>query len=244
MWNLTCHAVDNELSSLPMTEILKNFQKEHASAYDQKFQKLSPFKDALHLSTQIALKSLPTDAHILVVGAGTGAELVFLAKEYPQWQFTAVEPSEDMLDVCRGKLDAEGLSERCRLHLGYVDELPGDAVYHGATSILVSQFLLNLEDRRAFFQAIAERLRPGGRLVTADLAHCGEDHEKVWDLWLQAISLLGGGPEQIADYDKNVKQGVSFFSDLEMKDLLTSAGFERTSHFFRTILINGWVASL
>ena len=227
-----------------MTEILKNFQKEHASAYDQKFQALSPFKDALHLATQIALKSLPEDARVLVVGAGTGAELFFLARRYPRWQFTAVEPSEDMLEVCREKVEDEGLSDRCRLHLGYVDELPTEAVYHGATSLLVSQFLMKIEDRRAFFQDIARRLLPEGRLVTADLAHCGEDHERVWELWLQAISLLGGGPEKIAEYDKNVKQGVSFFSDLEMKELLASAGFEKCTHFFKTILINGWVAKL
>ena len=227
-----------------MTEILKNFQKQHASAYDQKFQKLSPFKDALHLAAQIALKSLPDDARVLVVGAGTGAELIFLANQYPRWHFTAVEPSEDMLDVCRGKLEDEGLSDRCRLHLGYVDELPTETVFRGATSILVSQFLLKLEDRRAFFRAIARRLLPGGRLVTADLAHCGEDHDQVWDLWLQGISLLGGGPEQVAEYDKNVKRGVSFFSDLEMKELLASAGFEQSSHFFKALLINGWVACL
>lgn len=226
-----------------MTEILKNFQKDHAAAYDERFQKLAPFKDALHLSTQLALKTLPKDAHILVVGAGTGAELLYLAKEYPQWQFTAVEPSEDMLDVCKEKVERVGLFDRCRFHQGFVDELPGEAVYHGATSLLVSQFLTKLDDRRAFFSAIAKRLLPGGRLVTADLANCGEDDEQIWQLWLLAISLLGGGSEHVAEYKKSVKQGVSFLSNAEMKALLTSAGFERSSHFFKTLLINGWMAT-
>ncbi len=226
-----------------MSEILKNFEKEHATSYDQKFQKLAPFKEALNLATQLALKTLPEQARVLIVGAGTGAELIFLAHQYPRWRFTAVEPSGDMLEVCRGKVNHEGLAHRCQLHQGYVHELDSGPAFHGATSLLVSQFLMDLDDRRAFFQDIRARLLPGGCLVTADLAHCGDDHQQVWKLWLQAIGHLGGGPEQVEEYERNVKRGVSFLGDSEMKELLASAGFGQSSLFFRTILINAWLAN-
>ncbi|MFT7681755.1 MAG: tRNA (cmo5U34)-methyltransferase [Moritella dasanensis] len=36
-------------------------------------------KDALHLSIRILLSDLPENANILCVGAGTGAELIYLS---------------------------------------------------------------------------------------------------------------------------------------------------------------------
>ena len=51
------------------------FQGDEASAYDNRFAKLAPFKEALHLVLSMALADLPVDARVLCVGVGTGAEL-------------------------------------------------------------------------------------------------------------------------------------------------------------------------
>jgi tRNA (cmo5U34)-methyltransferase len=59
------------------------FDESHAAAYDERFAKLAPMQDALHLVTQLALAELPADARVLCVGAGTGAELVHLAGALP-----------------------------------------------------------------------------------------------------------------------------------------------------------------
>lgn len=77
------------------------FGEAHAAAYDQRFAKLAPMRDALHLLIGAVLADLPADARILSVGAGTGHELIYLARKFPQWRFAVVEPSAPMLEICR-----------------------------------------------------------------------------------------------------------------------------------------------
>ena len=51
------------------------FDAAHAEVYDQQFAGMSALKDALHLVVESQLSELPPAAHLLVVGAGTGAEV-------------------------------------------------------------------------------------------------------------------------------------------------------------------------
>jgi len=91
------------------------FSEEQARRYDERNRKLAPITEALHFATSLVLEDLPARARILSVGAGTGAELVSLAKSFPQWSFVAVEPSRSMLEVCRERVQRAGLSDRCEL---------------------------------------------------------------------------------------------------------------------------------
>jgi len=51
------------------------------------------------------LSESPSDSRVLIVGAGTGAELINLANYFPLWNFTVVEPASAMLDVCRQRAE-------------------------------------------------------------------------------------------------------------------------------------------
>ncbi|RYD68316.1 MAG: class I SAM-dependent methyltransferase, partial [Verrucomicrobiaceae bacterium] len=88
------------------TPSLTVFGPEQAAAYDARFAKFAPMRDALHLLAGSILATLPEDARILCVGAGTGAEVLALAQRFPHWRFTAVEPSAPMLELCRQKATA------------------------------------------------------------------------------------------------------------------------------------------
>ncbi|MCX6048907.1 MAG: class I SAM-dependent methyltransferase, partial [Chloroflexi bacterium] len=143
---------------------------QQAASYDQQWRKLAPINDALHLLTSTVLSELPPQAKILCVGAGTGAEILYLAQKFPEWRFTAVEPSTAMLDVCRRRVEEQGIAARCLFHAGYLDSLPSHGSFDAATAFLVSQFILEREVRSKFFQSIAERLCPTGLLVSSDLA--------------------------------------------------------------------------
>ena len=60
-----------------------SFDMERAILYDQRNSKLSALSASLHLQMRTILSGLPSDANILCVGAGTGTELLYLAKEFP-----------------------------------------------------------------------------------------------------------------------------------------------------------------
>ena len=89
------------------------FDQERALSYDKRFAQLAPLRDALHLLIHAVLSELPADARILCVGVGTGSELIYLAQRFPEWRFTAVEPSAPMLEVCRRRTEECGIASRC-----------------------------------------------------------------------------------------------------------------------------------
>ena len=149
-------------------EITARFDKQ-ASSYDQQWSKMAPINAALHLLTSTVLADLPPQAHILCVGAGTGAEILYLAQKFPEWHFTAVEPSTAMLAVFRRRAEEQGIASRCVFHPGYLDSLPAHGLFDAATAFLVSQFILERPARAKFFQSIAERLRPAGVLVSNEI---------------------------------------------------------------------------
>src|SRR5690606_28899593 len=127
------------------------------------------------------------------VGAGTGEEIAYLAKRFPEWRFCAVEPSAAMLDVCRAKAENEGFAARCQWHEGYLDALPVQAGFDAATCFLVSQFILEQDARIAFFRGIAARLRPGGLLASADLSAdtASPAYDALLSVWLNMLRAAG-----------------------------------------------------
>jgi len=73
-------------------EVNANFDRT-AESYDKQWEKLSPINDSLHLLMGAIMSNLPEQANILCVGAGTGAEIIYLAKRFPKWSFTALSES-------------------------------------------------------------------------------------------------------------------------------------------------------
>ena len=98
-------------------------------------------------------------AHILVVGAGGGAqEIVTAGKLEPAWRFTAVDPSQPMMDIAAARLEEHGLAGRTEAHLGYVDDLPDVRRFDAATLIGVLHHLPGDGAKRHILHAIVARL--------------------------------------------------------------------------------------
>lgn len=219
------------------------FDRQHAESYDDRWVKLAPFRDSLHLQMRLVLEELPSDAHILCSGVGTGAELIALAKAFPGWRFAAVDPSAPMLEVCKRRVATEGIADRCDFHAAYVHELPADARFHAATSILVSQFLADRAQRVGFFREIASRLYPGGLLVSADLTTAPRgQHESLLGIWQRMMRYAGANEEQVQGMLAAYAREVGLLPAEEMEALLKEAGFPAAVQFSQSLLIHAWYA--
>ncbi|WP_334319202.1 class I SAM-dependent methyltransferase [Termitidicoccus mucosus] len=219
------------------------FDRQHAESYDDRWTKLAPLRDSLHLQMNLVFQELPRDAHVLCLGVGTGAELIALARFFPGWRFAAVDPSAPMLDVCKRRVAAAGIADRCDFHAAYVHELPAEVKFHAATAILVSQFLTDRAQRVGFFCEIASRLRPGGLLVSADLTTAPRgQHESLLGVWQRMMRYSGANEEQIQGMLAAYAREVGLLPAEAMEALLAEAGFPSAVQFSQSLLIHAWYA--
>ncbi len=225
-------------------EIEAVFDQKCASGYDQQWAKLAPLRDALHLFAAALLADLRADARVLCVGAGTGAVLIDLARRHPGWRFTAVEPSAPMLDVCRRKAEAEGVAPRCAFHAGYLDSLPPGEAFDAATALLVSQFIPDRAARSGFFRAIGDRLRPGGWLVSSDLAAdtTSPAYRSLLDVWWRVMRAPDAPPEGFDRMRAAYARDVAVLPPAEVAAVIAAGGFEAPVQFLQTGLIHAWYA--
>ena len=222
----------------------QHFDQQVAAAYDRQWAKLAPLRDAVQLLIGALLSDLRSDARILCVGAGTGNEILYLAQRFPQWHFTAVEPAAPMLEVCRRRAEEHGIVSRCKFHQGYLDSLPPTEEFDAATSLLVSQFILDRAKRVDFFGGIANRLRPGGYLASSDLASAvgSATYEDLLEMWLRMMRAADVAPDKLERLRVAYSRDVSVLPPEEVRRIIAAAGFDAPIQFFQAGLIHGCYA--
>ncbi|CAM2069198.1 Class I SAM-dependent methyltransferase [Sulfidibacter corallicola] len=222
------------------------FDEERASNYEKRFAKMAPIREALDFLIRMVLSDLPADARILVIGAGTGLELLELARANPGWHFTAVEPAVPMLTICRKRAEELGVASRCTFHEGFLDTLPETEAFDAATCVLVSHFMMDVAERRGLFRQIAARLRPGGRLVNGDLASDKADptYQSLWASWARALKHCEMNEEEVETYRVNLDRAVAVLPPEEVAAIIASAGFDAPVRFYQAGLIYAWFANL
>jgi tRNA (cmo5U34)-methyltransferase len=220
------------------------FDEERAASYDQGNAKFAPINGVLHFLIRFVLSDLPADAQILCVGVGTGLELLYLAQAFPQWHFTAVEPSAPMLNICRQRAKESGIESRCTFHEGYLDSLPATNLFDAATCLFVSHFLLQREDCCHLFSQIASRLRPNGYLVNAALASdmSTSAYQNLLEVWLRMQKYSGMSTEQVEQIPAVFGRDLAVLPLLEVESIIALSGFSTPVLFFQTLLIYAWYA--
>lgn len=220
------------------------FDQKSASSYDEKWAKIAPTRDALHFLIRFILSELPEDANILCVGAGTGLELIDLAQNFPRWRFTAVEPAAPMLEICRRRAEENGIATRCAFHEGYLDSLPASTSFDAATCLLVSQFLVQKEERRDFFSQIAQRLCPNGYLVSCDLASdvSTAAYQNLLDVWKRMMKYTGVSDQNVEKMSAAYGRDVAVLPPAEIEAIIAAAGFDAPVLFFQNLLFHAWHA--
>jgi tRNA (cmo5U34)-methyltransferase len=222
-------------------ELIDVFDRQ-AATYDKRSEKIAPLRAALIYVLESLFDELPADARILCVGVGTGVELEPLARRFPQWTFTCVEPSGPMLDVCRQRAARAGFAERCRFHQGFLDSLPPTTSFDAATCFLVSQFVLDQDARRGFFRGIADRLRVGGMLASCDLAAdtASDSYDALLKAWVRMMGATDASAEALARTRAAYERDVAVLPPARVAAIIEAGGFEEHAQIFQAGLLHAW----
>ncbi len=223
---------------------IKALFDQQAPSYDTQWAKTAPIRSCLHLLLGSLFAELPANAQILCVGVGTGEELAYLALKNPRWRFTAVEPSGPMLDICRQRAEKEQVASRCIFHEGYLESLSTIELHDAATCFLVSQFILEQDERSTFFREIANKLKPGGLLASSDLASDVEslEYEVLLHAWMNMMSAADISPEAMESMRRAYANDVGVLPPAKIGSIIESGGFELPVQFFQAGLIHAWLS--
>lgn len=219
------------------------FNKNLSQAYDERNSKLTSISDNTHFLSGIILRDLPKDARILCVGVGTGVEIVALAKNNPEWTFVGVDPSADMVDVCRDRLEKEGLSDQTELIVGYVTDVTTESQFDAVLSILVGHFIKK-EERVEFYQNIHKRLKEGGYFINTEISFDldSEEFPLMLKNWEGIQALMGATPESLENLPKLLRDPLTVLPLKKVEDLMKEASFPLPIRFFQSFMIAGWFA--
>jgi tRNA (cmo5U34)-methyltransferase len=223
---------------------MKNYDEVWAASYQRLANASIAGREGLYRLCKAYLMNLPSNARVLVIGCGTGDDLITLAKSLPQASFVAIDPAEPMLALCAKRVADEGLSARIVLHNLALDDFTSPLAFDAATSILVSQHLKPDVIAQTFFQQIAALLKPGGLLYSADLHFgAGQDRDSVLELWRNNVITAGIEPEIAAGMLLKIKTEFCPRDEAIITGFLQNAGFINILMPFRSLMYGVWAAT-
>lgn len=228
------------------TEI--TFDRDRAEGYDLDIRKAIPGYEALHgMAHSLLQTNLNESARVLVVGSGTGMELVNYCQQNLQWSLTGVDPSDEMMAIATEELVSLGYRERVNLHTGYVDTLARTEPMDAATLMLVMHFLPDDGSKLKLLQGIAQHLKPGAELVLADLygnkslPYFGK-LRKAWQaLYFSQLNDESKAKAE-ASFQTSIDNSIHFVPEARITELLQTAGFSQVTKFYNAFLFGGWIA--
>lgn len=224
-----------------MRSALKHFSDPGAVAhYHQGPPRLVPgFCDLQRMTLVLLAERAPSDARVLVLGAGGGLELKAFADAQPGWTFDGVDPSHEMLALARDTVEEH--AARIRLHEGYVDAAPGGPF--DAAACLLTLHFMPLCERRHAVRAIRRRLRRGAPFVAAHMSFAQDEDERA--LWLardEAYAVASGAAPEEARHRREVIERVMPVLTPERDEaLLREEGFKDVSMFYAAGVFRGWI---
>jgi arsenite methyltransferase len=140
------------------------------------------------------------DERLLDMGSGRGAVLMMAAKLLPRGNAVGVDlwksrdQSGNTMDAAQRNAEREGVGERVELQTGDMTRLPfEDASFDVVLSALAIHNIKDREGRRKAIEEAARVLKPGGRLMVADIQATPEYAARLRELGLEGVQRRGLG---------------------------------------------------
>ena len=217
---------------------MPTFTGEQATHYNDRITRLVPGYELLHQLTNAQLKAtLKDNAHILVVGAGTGKEILALAALNPTWQFTAQDTSSDMLAIAKQAFEEHGIAKRVNVIEGELDKLSTKA--DSALCLLVMHFLKDDGSKKQLLKNIKANLNKGANLFISDLMKTETDFEREAQITVCAdLGLSDAGQAYTA---QNLESEFYPLDRMRLSELLNECKYGIPKLYFKALGFSGYV---
>jgi len=223
--------------------------------YEQMVKGVNVGYDLTFLLTECFLRALgKSDLHLLVIGAGGGAEIERFLPRNPGWKITGVDPSQQMLAQAQAKVAAFNLGDRVTLVQGTIEHLAPKTRFGAATCLYVLHFLSD-DAKLELLRTVRDRLQPGAPLYLISAVRVDETNFGVTNPQLRADFLgawqhygevMGMPTEQmagiVAQLSEQMSQPQVATAD-RVQELLHEAGFSHVAPFCLMLgAMYGWIA--
>lgn len=224
---------------------MKNpFQWEHpkAFAYNETIRKrIIGYEYLFTLMADLIAVEMPNAETVTIVGAGGGQELSTLVPLLPHAQFTAVDPSDNMLALAKQRLEQEEIQ-------GNITYITGELVARDVsqadivTCHLVLHFLKERATKQALLQQMAESVRVGGRIFLSSIN--GDVESDVFQTQLKAWGLLalrnGVKPHQWEAFAHSFGQELMPVTKQELLEDVAAVGLRVVHQYFQAYGIEAY----
>lgn len=226
-----------------MDEEAFNFDGDYGEGYEALARQVIPgYLTLFPMVGAVIDPDLPDGARMLVVGCGTGIELVTFKAIRPDLRLHGVDPSRQMLELARRRVAQTGEAEGISFQLGYAADVPLTPRFDAATLINVLHFVPDDGSKAALLHDIARRLTPGGVFVLFDLHGDpgSEEHERYMPAWERYWKIRGMSAEEMAGFQERIRHGIHFAPPERVVALAREAGFAEPRRFYKSLLYGGW----
>lgn len=226
-----------------MKEII--FDKNQAGKYEDYAEKaVFGYNQLYQMTLALLMDERSINAKVLVVGSGTGKEIITFGNYMPFIEMTGIEPSEEMLKISRKKIEEKGLVNKINLYKGTVEDLPSDERYNIATVIFVLRFVEGEGEKMELLKRINERLRPGGRIVIIDQFEQSQSQQfnLLRNGWNNFLLMNGVSVNAAGMIIEKALAKRSLITENKFKKLLAETGYNNIVRFYSAFLHTGFTA--
>lgn len=223
-----------------------DFDGDYGDGYEQLARTVIPgYLSSFRQALALLRGRLGPRARVLVVGAGTGIEIVTFKAAAPGWRLTGVDPSAQMLEIAEHRVRQAGIRDGVRFIHGTVEDVDGSG-FEAATCFNVMHFLPDDPGdggKQALLRGIAEQLAPGAPFVLFELHGdpAAPDFDELFTAWIRFCEIQGMGDAERAEFRGKIDAGIHWASEARIREMLDRAGFEDVRRYFRSLLYGGWI---
>ncbi|OKH22176.1 SAM-dependent methyltransferase [Hydrococcus rivularis NIES-593] len=167
---------------------------------------------------QRAIELAPTKAKVLDAGTGTARIPILICQQRPDWQITAIDLAQSMLEVGKRNVEKANLGRQISLELIDAKQMPYPDEDFDA--VISNSLIHHLPDPLPFLQELKRVLKPNGAILIRDLLRPSTE-----DIMHQMVEAIG------SEYDNHQKQLFqdslhAAFTLAEVEKLVQTVGLE------------------